>query len=914
MKNLQQFCLISICLFLAVAAPVSARSPYEDADTTARSNRTDYASLNMHIDRQGDARLSLWFPAKLDDPERVKRALAQSLGCELQFDEDENQLNVERADDAESTTQASWFFSNGHCANAFPGEGLTSSGRIDFAPLIASLRTSMLQLLVVGIAFDADLPNLKLTGAKPVGTTALNYYQTQFNVFGYEKSDLEFSWGYSRADVLWKLVPLAVFILIPALWTLWMGWSVLKMQDRTAEIWGRYFHFLFRLLNVVWLVWLPVCSLSDFGQIIAMLVGRNYQLLGEISSLTYYFVPPLLVVYLCHFLSFRVYRRVRNSDWSAREVVSQAILANALSIMPLFFLLLAVNTFTSGTRYAGVFLILGFACWFVWGQLASKAFNRSMYAVTSGELRDRVFDLAERAGVKLKQIYVLPDAKAQMSNAFARSDNAVMLTGSLLKHLSKREVDGILAHEIGHLKEKHPQRSSWTMLIAVVVTNIVGMALASVIGFQNSTPVIISLGLAAAILALHFVSRSNERHADAIAVSLTGDPEAFISGLAKLSRLNLMPLHSGGWGESLETHPRMMRRLSDIARLHAISDQRLTELTAKEIPESRYSVSEGQAAAGRIFSTERKKKISIRRALVFLATLVLMPVPIVWLLSRMQLGGLPLILSYLIGIFVSFGLAQLARNFVACWGYPFLERSLRSKLSGEGLDIAAQNGVVVGLSPAAETRMYEDHMFWDIGVLWLSDEKLYYLGEETRFALERSRIQDVYLGDSRAEWLPEKNLYIRLFDREGEPGNTFHLLSLNGTVREGRRELTSLRDRIHKWMAHTKDFPDAPTSLQEIAEPRFPEVTSQLASNKFNLPLVLKASFQILCMSGVASFAIGLTFWSACYAAATVVFIVFFDELPKLFRPSNPGPAVEPQNFQTAAWAESNAATTQSVR
>ena len=53
--------------------------------------------------------------------------------------------------------------------------------------------------------------------------------------------------------------------------------------------------------------------------------------------------------------------------------------------------------------------------------------------------------------------------------------------------------------------------------------------------------------------------------------------------------------------------------------------------------------------------------------------------------------------------------------------------------------------------------MYEDYLFWDIGVLWLSDEKLYYLGEETQFALERSRIQDVYLGDSRAEWLPEKN-------------------------------------------------------------------------------------------------------------------------------------------------------------
>ena len=348
-----------------------------------------------------------------------------------------------------------------------------------------------------------------------------------------------------------------------------MGWSVLKQQDRPAEMWARYFRFLFRLMNVVWLAWLPISSLSNLGEIIATLVGRNYRLLGEISNLTYYFVPPLLVVYLCHFLSFRVYARVRAVDWSAREVVSRAMLANSLSIIPFFFLILAVNSFASGTSYAGVFLVLAIACWFIWGQLASKAFNRSMYAVTSGELRDRVFELAGRAGVKLNQIYVLPEAKAQRSNAFARGDNAVMLTGSLLKHLSKREVDGIMAHEIGHLKEKHPQRNSWIMITVIVVTNIVGMVVAAFIPFELSTPVILSLSLVAAILVLHFLSRSNERHADTIAISLTGDPEAFISGLAKLDQLNLMSVHSGGWGESLENasaHPATVAGLSETSR------------------------------------------------------------------------------------------------------------------------------------------------------------------------------------------------------------------------------------------------------------------------------------------------------------------------------------------------------------
>ena len=353
--------------------------------------------------------------------------------------------------------------------------------------------------------------------------------------------------------------------------------------------------------------------------------------------------------------------------------------------------------------------------------------------------------------------------------------------------------------------------------------------------------------------------------------------------------------------------------MQDLARLHAISDQRFTELlNATDTPDSRYSTTEGQVVEARIFSTERKRKYRVRRALVFLATLILIPVPIVFLLSLMHLAGLPLILSYLLGMLVTLGLAQLAKNFVCCGGFSSLERRFRSKLHGEGVDL--QNAVVVGLSPAAESRLYEDYLFWDIGVVWLSDEKLYYLGEETQFALERSWIQGVFLGDAHAEWLPEKALYIRSNDREGEPGTTFHFLSLSRTLLQGRRDMSSLRDRLNAWLAHTGDFPAAPPSLQRITAPRFAEVTSRVASNRFNLPVVLKASFQMLCMSTVASFALGLPFWGACYAAATVVFILFFDELPKLFyresNSTNPGTQVEPQDFQPA-WAESNAATTQ---
>src|SRR5947208_15440097 len=104
-----------------------------------------------------------------------------------------------------------------------------------------------------------------------------------------------------------------------------------------------------------------------------------------------------------------------------------------------------------------VFLMLaGVACLLSLG-LVNRVFRFSVYAVSAGEFRNRIFEMAHKAGVAVKQVYVLPESSSQLSNAFARSDNAVMITASLLKNLSKREVDAIMAHEIGHLKEKHPQ-------------------------------------------------------------------------------------------------------------------------------------------------------------------------------------------------------------------------------------------------------------------------------------------------------------------------------------------------------------------------------------------------------------------------------------------------------------------------
>jgi hypothetical protein len=297
----------------------------------------------------------------------------------------------------------------------------------------------------------------------------------------------------------------------------------------------------------------------------------------------------------------------------------------------------------------------------------ARLLGSRLHALTSGDLRDRIFDLAQRAGVKLKQVYVLPETSAQLSNAFARSDNSVLITNSLLKNLSRREVDGIVAHEIGHLQAKHPQTSGTITVVVIVTANLVFGFITSLAGLQNATPFVFAAAVGTANLVVFFRSRRNERKADAIGVSLTGDPEAFIGGLARLSRLNLMPLHSGRWGESLDTHPGSMSRFQAIAKAYGIDESRLQELVtdAETAPDQYPAVTDEIDAI--VFSSEFKNNYRVRVTLVGLAVLILAPVPFATALGRDGVSVFAMLGLAIAGLVWSGGVCLVLRNRISFW-------------------------------------------------------------------------------------------------------------------------------------------------------------------------------------------------------------------------------------------------------
>jgi heat shock protein HtpX len=202
------------------------------------------------------------------------------------------------------------------------------------------------------------------------------------------------------------------------------------------------------------------------------------------------------------------------------------------------------------------------------------------------ELFDIVETLAQRAGLaRPPALYWVPSS---MLNAFAvgtPEQSAVAVTDGLLRNLDLRELNGVLAHEISHVRN----RDLWVMGLADLFSRATStLSLFGQFLLLANLPLIL-LGSAAiswsAILLLVFaptlsglaqlaLSRTREYDADLNAARLTGDPDGLASALAKIERVQ------GNWLERiflpgrrvpepslLRTHPETADRIARLMEL-----------------------------------------------------------------------------------------------------------------------------------------------------------------------------------------------------------------------------------------------------------------------------------------------------------------------------------------------------------
>jgi heat shock protein HtpX len=156
-----------------------------------------------------------------------------------------------------------------------------------------------------------------------------------------------------------------------------------------------------------------------------------------------------------------------------------------------------------------------------------------------------VRELAMRAEIPMPRVYRIPSPQP---NAFATGRNpkhgVVAVTDGILQILTERELRGVLAHEIGHVKNRDILVSTIAAAVAGAIAYIANMLQFTAIfggGDDDSPNPIAALALAivapiAATLVQLGISRSREYLADETGARLSGDPEALASALEKLER------------------------------------------------------------------------------------------------------------------------------------------------------------------------------------------------------------------------------------------------------------------------------------------------------------------------------------------------------------------------------------------
>jgi heat shock protein HtpX len=155
--------------------------------------------------------------------------------------------------------------------------------------------------------------------------------------------------------------------------------------------------------------------------------------------------------------------------------------------------------------------------------------------------------LAQRAGLPMPKVYIIPD---DSPNAFATGRNpshaAVAATEGILRLLDEREIEGVLAHELAHVKHRDILISSIAATMAAAIMMVARMAQFAAFfgggsrddreGGSNPIALLATVILApiAAVLIQTAISRSREFGADAGGAEIAGTPYGLVDALKKL--------------------------------------------------------------------------------------------------------------------------------------------------------------------------------------------------------------------------------------------------------------------------------------------------------------------------------------------------------------------------------------------
>ena len=256
---------------------------------------------------------------------------------------------------------------------------------------------------------------------------------------------------------------------------------------------------------------------------------------------------------------------------------------------------MAVGGAVGGQQGALLALVLAGAMnlWAWWGSDRAVLRMHNAQPVTPAEapqLYGMVQGLAARAGIPVPALYLIHEVQP---NAFATGRSperaAIAVNQGLLDLMDEREVAGVIAHEMAHIKHRD------TLIMAVSATLAGAVGYLAQFGFmargdgRRANPLVGLLlaifGPVAAMLVQMAVSRAREFDADAEGARICGDPEWLASGLAKLEGMKGSLVNAGAEAHPTTAHMFIVNPLSGagirgLLATHPPTEERIARLLA----------------------------------------------------------------------------------------------------------------------------------------------------------------------------------------------------------------------------------------------------------------------------------------------------------------------------------------------
>ena len=231
--------------------------------------------------------------------------------------------------------------------------------------------------------------------------------------------------------------------------------------------------------------------------------------------------------------------------------------------------------------------------WWLWGAIGTTVLLLVLMAlvpivlmplfykfepIPEGELKDRLFALADRIGTHVQGIYIWHlGEKTSKSNAAVTGwgrTRRIIISDTLIESSTPQEIEVVMAHELGH----HVKKDVWKMMVVQTVLVfisflVIDLALDAWIeslelrGISDiaGLPLVITVSVVVSLIALpiaNWLSRKVETAADNYALNLTGMRDEFISAMEKLGDNNMSDRKPNKVVEFVfHSHPSIQRRI-----------------------------------------------------------------------------------------------------------------------------------------------------------------------------------------------------------------------------------------------------------------------------------------------------------------------------------------------------------------